>query len=181
MKETKTIQVYPDDVIVNETISEYESFGWEVVGNQRCQEYDGQTHGTDGSLTNHYSTFNKITFSREKSAPWYEEVVKLEKEHNTLEDTCSKYRKAKPTCYPPKRAEGTDYFFCVLCYLALVLPGIIFTIVICVANAKYRKYMKRYDERVAEYERVYPAKIKELTEQQMELRRQAELCISKKV
>ncbi|MDE7301294.1 MAG: hypothetical protein K2N47_03905, partial [Clostridia bacterium] len=97
MKETKTVQVYPDDKVVNATISEYESFGWEVVGNQRCQEYDGQTHDYySGSTTNHYSTFNKITFTREKASPWYEEVAKLEKEYNILSDTRQSYISARP-------------------------------------------------------------------------------------
>lgn len=71
MKETKTVQVYPSDAIVNATIEEYGSFGWEVISNQRCQEYDGQTREYDGSLTKNYSTFNKITFTREKDSPWY--------------------------------------------------------------------------------------------------------------
>ncbi|MDE7380346.1 MAG: hypothetical protein K2N14_04760 [Clostridia bacterium] len=96
MKETKTIQVYPSDDIVNATIEEYESFGWEVIGNQRCQEFDGTTHGIDGSTTQHYSTFNKITFTREKESHWYEEVSSLEKEYYVTKDTIDSYRNYKP-------------------------------------------------------------------------------------
>ena len=46
-RESKTVQVYPDDAIVNNTIAEYESFGWELISNQRCQEFTGQTHDSD--------------------------------------------------------------------------------------------------------------------------------------
>lgn len=180
MKESKTVQVYPSDNIVNATIEEQGSFGWEVINNQRCQEYDRQTRDTDGSLTNHYSTFNKITFTREKSSPWYDEVTQLENEHEALENTKKRYRDKKPTCYPPNHAEGMDYVFCVLLYFLFLLPGIIFTIVICVKGSKYKKYMKQYDVRVAEYNRVYLPKIKEVESQQAELRARAEKCISGK-
>lgn len=83
-RETVTIQRYPDDSIINQTIKEYEAFGWELISNQRCQEYEGQTHGFDGSSTKHYSTFNKLTFTREKSSSWYELVVPLEEEYRSL-------------------------------------------------------------------------------------------------
>lgn len=36
-RETKTIQMYPDDDAINQAISLWENFGWEVIGNQRCQ------------------------------------------------------------------------------------------------------------------------------------------------
>ena len=108
MKETKTVQVYPDDAIVNATIEEYESFGWEVIGNQRCQEYDKQTYDANGGLTSHYSTFNKITFTREKSSLWYDEVTRLEKEHAALQSTIKSYKDRKPAFLPPKRS-GASY------------------------------------------------------------------------
>lgn len=91
-RETKTIQCYPDDRIINERVKRYEAFGWELINNQRCQEYEGQTSSHDfidgGTVvTSHYSTFNKLTFSRDKSALWYAEVVELEKEHDRLLNT----------------------------------------------------------------------------------------------
>lgn len=89
-RETKTVQCYPDDDIVNERIRQYEAFGWELINNQRCQEFDGQSSemAFDGSTTtvNHYSTFNKLTFSREKNSPWYGEVTALEANYNRLLD-----------------------------------------------------------------------------------------------
>lgn len=41
-RETKTIQMYPDDDAINQAISLWENFGWEVIGNQRCQEFKKQ-------------------------------------------------------------------------------------------------------------------------------------------
>ncbi len=90
-RETKTIQCYPDDDIINERVKRYEAFGWELISNQHCQEYDGQTSSRDyidGSttITKHYSSFNKLTFSREKTSPWYGEVTKLEKQYEDIMD-----------------------------------------------------------------------------------------------
>lgn len=174
MKETKTIQVYPDDNIVNATIGEYESFGWEVVGNQRCQEYNGQTRGVDGSTTNHYSTFNKITFTREKSSPWYEEVSQIEREYNVLSDTIQTYKNAKPVL--SKTSEGS-ILLGVFLYCLWIIPGVIYTIV---RISKKSKSKKEYEKQLAEYFAVYPAKIKELEEKTSELRIRAEKLVSGK-
>ena len=75
-KETTTTQCYPDDGIVNETIRKYEAFGWELIGNQRCQEETSYS----------YKTFNKLTFSREKSSAWYKEVTEMEIKYDKLID-----------------------------------------------------------------------------------------------
>ena len=174
MKETKTIQVYPSDAIVNATIETYGSFGWEVIGNQRCQEYDRQTREEDGSLTSHYSTFNKITFTREKSSPWYDTVVSLEKEYNALQDTIDTYKAHKPDYLPPKKTTGGNVFLCIALYLMYVLPGLIYTIVLCRRTANYKKYVKTYNQETTNYNAIYPAKIKELESKQFELRTRAE-------
>ena len=171
MKETKTVQVYPSDAIVNSTIEEYESFGWEVIGNQRCQEFDGTTHGIDGSTTRHYSTFNKITFSREKDSAWYDEVSLLEKEYYVTKDTIDSYQACKPVLRRA-RPEGT-YGVLVGCFLYCfyIIPGIIFSIARACKNSKYKK---EYQKELAEYNAVYPAKIKELNNKLTELRARAE-------
>ena len=70
MKETKSVQVYPDNDIINKRIEIWGCFGWELLSNQRQQEEDG----------NMINTFVVLTFQREKSEPWYPEVSKLEKE-----------------------------------------------------------------------------------------------------
>lgn len=111
-KETITIQCYPDDSIINKRIKEYEAFGWELIGNQHCQEYEGQTSSSnvlDGSttVTRHYSSFNKLTFSREKSEPWYGEVVKLENEYKGI------MNKKPSEPYKNKLSKPYIYFACI--------------------------------------------------------------------
>lgn len=87
-RETKTIQCYPDDDIINRRVKEYEAFGWELINNQRCQEYDGQSYDPiDKVTTTTYSTFNKLTFSREKAVSWYGEVTRLERDFYEIMDT----------------------------------------------------------------------------------------------
>lgn len=75
-RETKVIQCRPDRE--SDEISFHERFGWEVLSNQRCQEQEK----IDGEW--YTATFNKITFSRDKSQPWYNRVCELEKEANAL-------------------------------------------------------------------------------------------------
>ncbi|MDE6505301.1 MAG: hypothetical protein K2L42_05450 [Clostridia bacterium] len=175
MKETKTVQVYPDDNIVNATISEYESFGWEVVGNQRCQEYEGQTHGIDGSTTKHYSTFNKITFTREKASPWYNEVAQIEKEYYVLNDTAKTYKSLKPVLKKPSPDGIVGFALGLMLYCFWLVPGIIYSVV---RASKKSKYKKEYVEALADYEATYPAKIEDLNEKIAELRIRAEKLVS---
>ncbi|MBD5632207.1 MAG: hypothetical protein HDP34_03140 [Clostridia bacterium] len=178
MKETKTVQVYPDDDIVNDTIGEYESFGWEVVGNQRCQEYEGQTHDIiTGSSTKHYSTFNKITFTREKDAQWYDEVSQIEREYTVLKDTVKNYKNCKPVLKTPQPDGVVVVALGFMCYCFWIIPGVIYTIV---RASKKSKYKKEYEKELADYKAVYPAKIKELNEKTAELRARAEKLVSGK-
>ena len=78
-RETKTVQCYPSDEKINRMCERYGAFGWELIGNQRCTE----DNGTFGGYK-HTSTYNKLTFTREKSSPWYGEVVALEKEYESI-------------------------------------------------------------------------------------------------
>ena len=94
-KETKTVQCYPDDNKVNAMIEQYGSFGWELINNQRCQEYEGTT--SDGYR--HWSTFNKLTFQREKSSPWYGKVVDLENQHDSIMNSKPKDYSISPSKY----------------------------------------------------------------------------------
>lgn len=55
--QTKTIQFYPDDAEINRVMRAAGKLGWNVISNQRCQEYHG------GNI----ATFNKVTFQRDKS------------------------------------------------------------------------------------------------------------------
>ena len=173
MKETTTVQVYPDDAIVNRTIEEYGSFGWEVINNQRCQEFDG----TDSSGTRHYSTFNKLTFTREKSEAWYEKVVEIEREYNTAKNTLKSYKNREPELTPLKLHGFVEVGLGIILFYFFIIPGVIYTIV---RIAKKAKYKKQYEKELAEYKAVYPAKIRELEGKMAELRTHAERCISGK-
>lgn len=79
MKETKSVQVYPDNQIINNKIEIWNCFGWELLSNQRQQEKRGDM----------IETFVILTFQREKSEPWYLEVSKLEREFYELLDNYS--------------------------------------------------------------------------------------------
>lgn len=177
MRETKTVQVYPDDDIVNATIEEYGSFGWEAIGNQRCQEYAGQTYEFGVGSTNHYSTFNKITFSREKDSPWYAEVSQIERQYNTLKDTVKSYKAQKPSQRTLRLSGLAAFMVGLLLYVLYIIPGIIFSVV---RGCKKSKYKKEYQANLAAYESTYPAKIRELETQQAQLRARAQNCIAGK-
>ncbi|MBR5659020.1 MAG: hypothetical protein IKX10_06440 [Lachnospiraceae bacterium] len=95
-RESKVMQVYPSDQKVQAAMDINSIFGWEVTGNQKFQEYTGQTR--DGNTTTkHFSTYVKLTFSREKSAPWYSRVVSLEKEWYDIDVRMYALWKEKPT------------------------------------------------------------------------------------
>lgn len=89
-KESKTIQVYPDDNVINRAVEIYNCFGWELTGNQTYQVYSGQSVDlfdlVCDTVTNNYTTYCKLTFSREKSSEWYFKVVELERKYYNLQD-----------------------------------------------------------------------------------------------
>lgn len=78
-RETKTVQCYPSDYQINKMCERYNSFGWELINNQRCTE----DNGTYGGYK-HTTTYNKLTFTREKASPWYDKVVALENEYERI-------------------------------------------------------------------------------------------------
>lgn len=159
-RETKTVQCYPSDEKINAKIREYNAFGWELIGNQRCQEDESLGEGYYNTYT-----FHKLTFSREKTSPWYSEVVELEKKYYDL-------MSSEPICYgssPSKRWLFFGIFgliFGVLAFLALgamfspvsgsfvsvysVAPALVLISVgiICLSIyiAKTKKYNKTYYE-----------------------------------
>lgn len=145
MKETITTQCYPSDDKINEMVSMYQNFGWELVSNQRCQEYTGQTSGSDGSTTNHYSTFNKLTFSREKSSPWYKEVVQLEKRYVEVnEELSTLYRREPKVSWYTK---PVNIFIAGSLALLYIFPGVLYVIYRKIRNKAGKKtYQKKHEE-----------------------------------
>lgn len=112
-KETTTVQCYPSDSAVNRKIRDYEAFGWELISNQRCQESGGTFGGYE-----HLSTFNKLTFTREKSAPWYGEVVRLEDEYKRLIN-------AEPYQKKPSKILLIASIFALIFAFGLLIPTIV--------------------------------------------------------
>ena len=90
-RESMTVQCYPSDEKVNETIARYESFGWELMSNQACQEYTGYSESSFSSIS-----YNTLTFSREKSEKWYDEVTALEAQYKAVNDRLEELNKTQP-------------------------------------------------------------------------------------
>ena len=122
-RETKVVQSHPDREM--QTINFYQKFGWEVIGNQRCQEEEkrGDTWYT--------ITFNKITFSREKNEPWYDRVCELEQRTLYLNDKGidaidgTKYGVYAPAYVPEPQIAKRGKFFLGLILLIVGLIGVV--------------------------------------------------------
>lgn len=150
-RETKTVQVYPSDDVVNNTITSFENFGWEVIGNQRCQEFTHQ----DADGTKHYETFNKLTFTRDKDAKWYDEVSELEDEYldNLYHINHTDLR--SPT-YP---SSSTHWGLAIILLIFYILPGVIY---IVVTKKNDKKNRKEYEKEFAKYNSEKGAKTEKL-------------------
>ena len=159
-RETKTIQYYPDDEKINRECAVQASFGWELIGNQRCVE-----EKTYGEYVN-TSTFHKLTFSREKSSPWYSEVTALEDRYNTLTNS-------EPVCYADEPGKtllfwgimglvfglisvvllasidmlGTVFYI----PLALLLLGALFLVIYIARKVRYSREYDRYWRRMSDW------------------------------
>jgi hypothetical protein len=153
-RESKTVQVYPDDAIVNNTIAEYESFGWELISNQRCQEFTGQTHDSDGGTTTHYSTFNKLTFSREKDSVWYKDMVALENKLSDVRNESASIKKKRPTYAGMNKLVAVILFPTLLFFIFYV--------------TYHKKQKKQYTENLKIWNAQYSSRLKELDEEEYE-------------
>lgn len=195
-KETKTVQCYPSDERINAMIERYQAFGWELINNQRCQEYDGQTYEGDTRVS-HYSTFNKLTFTRDKGEEWYGEVTALERDYESLDNECRRYKNLEPDT--PTTSSGyvlsliagililagvlnfilafTDKYYTIGYILGpvfLVLGILRFILRAVRKNIKWKKY----GEEKAEWKDRYGEKIEELEKQMKELMRKAERLVN---
>ena len=84
------------------TIEHYESFGWELL-----------------SINN-----DQIVMSRETQNPIYSDLVKAQAEYEeTLKEYQSIVNPTKPTEPAP-----FDFFWCLIGFVALIIPGVIYTV-----------------------------------------------------
>ncbi|MDE7182291.1 MAG: hypothetical protein K2O41_04570 [Clostridia bacterium] len=137
MKETKIIQVYPSDSAIEKAIKEWEAFGWEMTDNQRYSDKSSVTLpylGTETTTT----TYNKLTFSREKSSSWYSEVKQLEEEYEAIKGNISSIMYNKP------RKKGIGFLDFLTIYLPV--PLISFVVYQIIKKARFKKATKRFEE-----------------------------------
>lgn len=115
LRESVTIQRYPDDNVINETVALYEKFGWELASNQRCQEKDGDM----------ITTFHKLTFQRDKEARWYKTVAQAQKDYETAIANAQALE-----AQAPKRNIGRggkiNYFIAFVLLCCGIFPGLIY-------------------------------------------------------
>lgn len=153
MRETKTIQLYPDDGEINNTVSLYENFGWEVVSNQRCQELiDGGTRT---------STFNKLTISRDKDAKWYRDVKDLEDEYDRTLGEIENLKSQKIYPHQPTKPEKPGIGSLILAIVMIFMPPLtIGSILIFISRGKYKGEYKKYLTDMDRYNAELPAAAK---------------------
>lgn len=162
MRETKIIQVYPSDSAIEKAINEWESFGWEMTDNQKFS--DKQDLWSPVGTTVRTTTYNKLTFSREKSSPWYAEVKSLENQYESVQRDISAVTNEKPV----KKALG----YSVMDWVTLLLPIPFFSFIVyqIIKSVKFKKALKHYES-------TSRAKLSELDEKAKGIRRAAQKII----
>lgn len=162
MRETKIIQVYPSDSAIEKAIREWKSFGWEMTDNQRLSNKEDLWF--PGGTTVRTTTYNKLTFSREKSSPWYSEVKLLEDRYEAVQRDISAIINQKP--------EKKKYGYSCLDYVTLIFPIPFFShiVYLIIKNIAYKKKLKRY-------EATSNARLSELDEKGEEIRRSAQKIV----
>ena len=81
-QETKSLTVSPSEE--QNTIELYQSFGWELKSSQEIFNKDSHLESRSDGTYNVTTTTNyvKLVFSREKTIPHYDELVKLENDYS---------------------------------------------------------------------------------------------------
>ncbi|MDE5729487.1 MAG: hypothetical protein K2I20_04880 [Clostridia bacterium] len=162
MRETKIIQVYPSNSAIENAINEWQSFGWEMTDNQRFS--DKQDLWSPVGTTVRTTTYNKLTFSREKSSPWYSEVKSLENQYEAVQHKISAVMREKPV----KKELGYSVLDWVTLFLPI--PFISFIVYQIIKSVKFKKALKRYES-------TSRAKLNELDEKATNIRRAAQKII----
>ena len=83
-KETKSISVHPADE--QETIEQYQAFGWELQSSQEIFEKDSHLERSGNNINQVTTTTNyvKLVFSRETTMPNYHQLTKLENQYHSV-------------------------------------------------------------------------------------------------
>ena len=162
MRETKIIKVYPSDSAIEKAINEWESFGWEMTDNQRFSNKEDLWF--PGGTTVKTTTYNKLTFSREKSSPWYSEIKLLEEQYEAVQRDISAIINQKP--------EKKKYGYSFLDWLTLIFPIPFFShiVYLIIKNIVYKKKLKRYES-------MSRARLNELDQKGKDIRRAAKKIV----
>ena len=108
-----------------DTITHYESFGWELLS-------------VNG---------NQIVMSRESQNPVYPELVKYQK---IYEDTAAEYQSLKaPT--PPVKPQGLSFGICFITFILFIIPCVFYVMYKMKQNNEYKEALNMYNNSVAEY------------------------------
>ena len=141
-RETKVVQGYPSDSAVKQAIRELEQFGWDLTSNQKITDKTGSYEGADGNYYTTTETYRELTFSREKSSPWYKKIVELEQEYYALDAQYNRILASEP-----RKPKYISFFGVILVFtplLPITLPLLIFNIIRQSKGKK--KYKIAYDE-----------------------------------
>jgi hypothetical protein len=129
----------------NETIALYESFGWELVSNNIVSSVK-----TDSDVQ--VAAENELTFSRDKDAPWYAEVNKLQQEFIKEGERIDEIKATDPT----KEMKFHWILFILLC--AAYSIGLIYLIgyLICshIQKKKEKKWHQENDPKIDEISKI---------------------------
>ncbi len=145
---------------VNNMVTMFECFGWELVSNNVVTSLST-------SEAMNVATENELTFKRDKEAPWYSEVSKLQEEFDSIADQIEEIESTDPT------KEMTFHWIAFILLFFLYGIGIIYGIVYLVLKAKNKNDTKLWHME-------NDPKIKEMQDRKIQIAKQSKALIDGK-
>ena len=135
-KETFIINCRYDEV--NTKIAVYESFGWELISNNVSAtvqtSYDVAVRAA-----------NELTFSREKNAPWYRDVSKLQRQYDDLQEKIEAAEENEPEEKKP------SILLTIILGCFWIIPGVLYYVGYgTVQKNKVKKWHEENDSQIAD-------------------------------
>ncbi len=119
MKEITEICLSYVDTDLHDTVELMGCWGWEFVSNHN----------------------DRVTFCREKDAPWYEEVRSLERQYNELQECIDAHDS-------PAQITGADIFLGVILCIFWIVPGVVYLLLR--VNGNKRRWKKKWGSFILE-------------------------------
>ena len=123
-----------------ETITHYESFGWELLS-------------VNG---------NQLTMSHETQNPVHSELVKLQRIYEDKVAEYERLRKTGPT--PPTAPLPVSAMACLFSFVCLVIPCAIYVTYKISQNKKYKNELSEYEDQLEEHNRKIEQVRKEISD-----------------